>query len=297
MCRRENPLSTDNKALRELQEWLREHRANTGQKYRDLAVRAGCHATTLQRAASGETVPPLQTVLNYARACDACPEEARRLWKAARYEASRMARGGRGVPAPRPKLVRDFVDLSAALRDLYERAGSPTLRVMEQRAGKFGVLPRSTAHRIATKQTVPRSLSQFQAYLRACEVPEADWLVWEAAWTRAWRHEKQEDEGSVAIPVEQRAGRPGRSSVSSSTSRHTTALPVSEADLLESLVLNWRGSRRPRGPGPSVHWTEVRRMIKALEILGNYVSVDSQGSEVLHAALEPGLHVRSTKAG
>ncbi|MFI9339543.1 helix-turn-helix domain-containing protein [Streptomyces althioticus] len=193
VCRPEKPLTTSNKALRELQEWLREHRSRTRQGYRALAVRAGCHPTTLQRAASGDTVPKLQTVLNYARACDAPPEEARLLWRRARYEQTRQARGGRGLPAPRPEFIRDFVDLSAAVQDLYEKAGSPPLRTLEQRAGGFGVLPRSTAHRIVTKQAMPHSLQQFQAYLRACEVPEADWPDWEAAWTRAWRHEKNDD--------------------------------------------------------------------------------------------------------
>lgn len=192
MCRPEKPLTTANKALRELQEWLREQRARTRQGYRALAVRAGCHATTLQRAASGETVPKLQTVLNYARACDASPEEARRLWRNARYEQTRQTRPGRGRPVPRPEYVYDFVDLSAAVQDLYEKAGSPPLRTMEQRAGGFGHLPRSTAHRIVTKQAMPHSLQQFQAYLRACEVPEADWPDWEAAWARAWRHEKRD---------------------------------------------------------------------------------------------------------
>lgn len=192
MSRPERPLTTANKALRELQEWLRSQRDRTRQGYRALAERAGCHATTLQRAASGETVPKLQTVLNYARACDASPEEARRLWRNARYQQTRQARSGGGRPVPRPEYVYDFVDLSAAVQDLYERAGSPPLRTMEQRAGGFGHLPRSTAHRIVTKQAMPHSLQQFQAYLRACEVPEADWPDWEAAWTRAWRHEKRD---------------------------------------------------------------------------------------------------------
>ncbi|WP_196421319.1 helix-turn-helix transcriptional regulator [Streptomyces sp. E1N211] len=192
MCRPERPLTTANKALRGLHEWLRSQRDRTRQGYRALAERADCHATTLQRAASGETVPKLQTVLNYARACDASPEEARRLWRNARYEQTRQARSGCGRPVPRPEYVYDFVDLSAAVQDLYERAGSPPLRTMEQRAGGFGHLPRSTAHRIVTKQAMPHSLQQFQAYLRACEVPEADWPDWEAAWTRAWRHEKRD---------------------------------------------------------------------------------------------------------
>lgn len=193
MCRPEKPLTTTNKALRELQEWLREQRTRARQGYRALAVRAGCHPTTLQRAASGETVPKLQTVLNYARACDAPPEEARLLWRRARYEQTRRTRGGRGLPAPRPEFIRDFVDLSAAMQDLYEKVGSPPLRTLEQRAGGFGVLPRSTAHRIVTKQAMPHSLKQFQAFLRACEVPETDWQDWEAGWTRAWRHERSDD--------------------------------------------------------------------------------------------------------
>ncbi|MEU9523287.1 helix-turn-helix transcriptional regulator [Streptomyces sp. NPDC048224] len=198
MSRPETPLTTDNKALRRLQEWLRDQRKRTGQGYRALAVRAGCHATTLQRAASGETVPKLQTVLNYARACDASPEEVRRLWRRARYEQSRQARGGRGLPAPRPKYIHDFVDLSAAVQDLYEKAGSPTLRTMEQRAGGFGHLPRSTAHRIVTRQAMPRSIQQFQAFLRACEVPESERQGWESAWIRAWRSEQREDSLSLS---------------------------------------------------------------------------------------------------
>ncbi|MFB6643761.1 helix-turn-helix domain-containing protein [Streptomyces chartreusis] len=198
MCRPEKPLTTGNNALRELQEWLRERRERTRQGYRALSVRAGCHATTLQRAASGETVPKLQTVLNYARACDASPEEARLLWKRARYEETRL-RDGRSRPAPRPEFIRDFVDLGAALVELYEKAGSPTLRTMEQRAGGYGSLPRSSAHRIVNKQAMPHGLRQFQAYLRACEVPEAEWPDWEAAWTRAWRHEKHDDYMALGI--------------------------------------------------------------------------------------------------
>lgn len=134
-----------------------------------------------------------------AATCDASPEEARHLWRVARYEETRLARGGRSLPAPRPEYIRDFVVLSAALQDMYEKAGSPPVRTMALRAGNYGVLPRSTAHRIKTKQSVPHSLEQFQGYLRACEVPEEDWPVWEAAWTRAWRHEKQDDFAALGI--------------------------------------------------------------------------------------------------
>ncbi|MFC8956162.1 hypothetical protein ACFT8P_26590 [Streptomyces sp. NPDC057101] len=78
-------------------------------------------------------------------------------------------------------------ELIEALVDLYRRAGSPSLRLMEARAGGYGVLPRSAAHRIVTRQLVPRSRSQFLGFLMACEVPEADWDVWTTAWSRALR--------------------------------------------------------------------------------------------------------------
>lgn len=62
-------------------------------------------------------------------------------------------------------------------------------------------LPRSTAHRIIKKQAMPHSLKQFQAFLRACEVPDIERSAWEAAWSRAWRHEKQESDSLLSEAV------------------------------------------------------------------------------------------------
>ncbi|MEV5950368.1 helix-turn-helix transcriptional regulator [Streptomyces sp. NPDC051993] len=201
MGRSEKPITTTNAALCDLAEWLREQRSRAKLTYRRLAERAGLHATTLQRVASGDSVPKLMPVLAYARGCDANAEDARRLWQRARREHLRAQSQPNLRPAPSPALVRDFADLSAALRDLYERVGGPTLRAMEVRAGGFGALPRSCAHRIVNRQSVPHSLSQFRAYLRACDVPEGDQAVWEAAWSRAWRFEKQEDAGLNEVEV------------------------------------------------------------------------------------------------
>ncbi|MEV0580935.1 helix-turn-helix transcriptional regulator [Streptomyces sp. NPDC050392] len=192
MGRREKEITTSNTGLRQLAEWLRMQRSRTCLTYRELADRAGVHATTLQRAASGASVPPLASVLAYTRACDAQPEDARRLWRQARREHVRGQTVRR--PAPSPRLVRDFADLSAALQDVYEQAGAPPLRTMEKRAGEFGALPRSSAHRMVNKQAVPHSLEQFRGFLRACEVPP-DWKVWEDAWNRAWRFAKEEEAG------------------------------------------------------------------------------------------------------
>ncbi|MFK8905894.1 helix-turn-helix domain-containing protein [Streptomyces sp. YS-3] len=195
MGRREKEITTPYAALRDLAEWLRDQRAHAKLTYRQLASRAGLHATTLQRAASGKSVPTLVAVLAYTRGCDGLPEEARRLWQRARREHIRADSRFSRQPAPRPGLVRDFTDLSAALRGLYEEACAPPLRLMEERAGGYGALPRSSAHRIVNKQTVPHCQEQYMAFLRACEVPPDMWKEWEDAWSRAWRLEKQEDAG------------------------------------------------------------------------------------------------------
>jgi transcriptional regulator with XRE-family HTH domain len=200
MGRPEKPIVTSNVALRELMAWLREQRRRTGQTYRGLSARAGLHPTTLQRAASGECVPKLFTVRAYARACDASPEYAKALWRKARYEETRARRGGRSLSAPPPSLIRDHADLSVALLDLYEKAGSPALRILEKRAGGYGILPRSTAYRIVNRQVVPHSPAQFEAFLRACEVPEADRQEWKEAWARAWRREKQTEAAAEVVP-------------------------------------------------------------------------------------------------
>ncbi|WP_369780619.1 hypothetical protein [Streptomyces sp. R33] len=208
MGRPEKPIGTDNKALRELAEWLRAQRRRMGQpSYRALASGTGVHATTLQRAASGESVPKLRVVLLYAFACDASADTAEALWKEARYVEAR-ARRGRGPHhnVSPPALVRDFADLSTQLRHLYERAGSPTLREMEQRAGGFGLLPRSTAHRIVHRRAVPHSAAQFRAFLRACQVPEAALPAWDEAWSRAWRHEKRDTLEAAPFTIPLRDG-------------------------------------------------------------------------------------------
>lgn len=183
-------MTTSNRALADLARWLREQRARSGRTYRELATRTKCTATTLQRAASGDSVPTRTTVLSYARACDASSETALVLWKAARYEEVVGRRRRR--PAPKPEAIWDVPELIEALVDLYRRAGAPSVRLMEARAGGYGVLPRSAAHRIVTRQLIPRNRSQFVGFLVACEVPEADWDVWTTAWSRALRPRPEE---------------------------------------------------------------------------------------------------------
>ncbi|MEU7230374.1 helix-turn-helix domain-containing protein [Streptomyces chrestomyceticus] len=202
MGRRERTVITDNHALEELVEWLRSARHGTRQTYVQLAARAAFHATTLQRAASGRTVPRHAVVVAYAQACGASTEHAQRLWRKARYEERRAKRGGQAVPAPRPDLIRDLADLSAGLRELYEKAGAPSLRELEGRAGEYGLLPRSSLHRIVHRQTVPHGQAQFMGFLQACDVPKEERAPWLGAWNRAWQHHRDthEAQGLSSIP-------------------------------------------------------------------------------------------------
>ncbi|GAA2251551.1 hypothetical protein GCM10010232_44520 [Streptomyces amakusaensis] len=180
--RRENPIRTSNRALVTLAQWLRDQRAARGWSYAQLASRAGCHATTLQRAASGRAVPSARSVKEYARACGASVDAAMELWVAARRAERRGVTSGR---APDPQEIEDIDALRAGLLELHASAGRPSMREMERRAGGLGRLPHSTAHRIVLGRTVPRDERQLIGYLTACRTAEAAHQPWITAWRRA----------------------------------------------------------------------------------------------------------------
>ncbi|MYS44767.1 helix-turn-helix domain-containing protein [Streptomyces sp. SID5998] len=176
--RKEKPIVASNRALVRLARWLRDQRSASRCSYAELAVRAGCHATTLQRAASGRSVPSARTVRAYAAACGASQEVATELWRQARRRTARNT----AVGSP---LDIDGIDMfRAGLRELYEAAGRPSMRDME-RAGGPGRLPHSTAHRIVTGLTVPRDVYQLTGFLTACSVTEREHPGWVDAWRRA----------------------------------------------------------------------------------------------------------------
>ncbi|WP_411101024.1 BTAD domain-containing putative transcriptional regulator [Streptomyces sp. x-45] len=179
MGRKERPIASSNRALVRLARWLRDQRSNTGCSYAELAARVGLHATTLQRAASGQSVPSESSVRAYAIACGAPVATAMDLWRQARRGRLRSA-----GPAPASPQDIDGVEmLRAALRELYELAGRPSVRVMERRAGA-GRLPHSTAHRIVLGRTVPRDAHQLTGFLTACLIASSEHAAWVAAWER-----------------------------------------------------------------------------------------------------------------
>ncbi|WP_327411229.1 helix-turn-helix transcriptional regulator (plasmid) [Streptomyces sp. NBC_01281] len=186
MGRPEKPIRTLNPHLMLLARHLRETREEAGLTYAQLAARTRpvVSATTLQRAASGETVPRLEVVEAYVLACGPrSAERARKLWRQARS----WEHGANYTSAPRPRLAENAADLRAALRATYYKTGAMPLREMERRAG-LGRLPRTTVRRMFNGTTM-LDQEQLRAFLRVCDVPEREHQDWLDAWTRVWKRE------------------------------------------------------------------------------------------------------------
>ncbi|MFJ9544488.1 helix-turn-helix domain-containing protein [Streptomyces sp. NPDC101225] len=204
MGRQEKPISGAVPAVVVLAEFLREQRRQAGGlAYSQLAEFSTYDKTTLSRAASGRTTPGEDIVLDFVRACAAAqghsPDEAlaqaRRLWREARYEERRAADGSQRPPAPEVELIADRAEMSAALRELYEKAGAPSFQRMEELAGGYGRLPHSTAHRIVRRGRLPGSVRQLTGFLDACGVAGAEQRPWIDAWDKAHK-----DDSTAAAP-------------------------------------------------------------------------------------------------
>lgn len=190
MGRPEREIPARGTARAELALFLRKGRARKGLTYAALAVRTAAYsAATLQRAASGRSVPERQVAREYAMACGLDVEAVDQLWLAARREARRRDGGvARAAPVPGPSLMRDMADLAAGLADLHELGGAPSRREMERRARASGEqLSSSAVQRILTRRQIPGSRGQLVAFLRVCDVPERQHSVWIQAWLRVRR--------------------------------------------------------------------------------------------------------------
>ncbi|WP_281291168.1 helix-turn-helix domain-containing protein [Streptomyces montanus] len=192
--RRENPVVRDIAEVGTLADFQREWRHKAGLSYDQLAKATGESPTTLRRAASGTCVPPRKVLLAAITACGGPTERAIHLWKQARYHQRLVDTPHK--PGPPADLVHDKFGMRAALVELYESDGAPTMAEMHKRAGgRHGKLPPSTAHRIANGETVPATLAQFEAYLDAVEVRKpAQRGLWVQAWNRV------HDSGPTALP-------------------------------------------------------------------------------------------------
>ncbi|MFG2723079.1 helix-turn-helix domain-containing protein [Streptomyces sp. NPDC048416] len=199
MVRKERPLERSPRYNALLGLFLRQRRANSGRSYNELAGRCAYSRQTLQRAAAGgPSVPPWPVVEAFILATagdqpepwetmdtQRALENAKSQWRKARYEHRQKILPPRSEP-PVLALVRDEADVSAVLIELYELAGAPSMQTMEKQAGGMGRLPHSTAHRIITRQALPSSFEQFNAFLTACEVRPAKREPWHKMWIRVF---------------------------------------------------------------------------------------------------------------
>lgn len=182
MGRKENPIRVE--GLRSiLAERLRRHRGHCGLTFQQMAARSHLSAATLKRASSGTTVPKAATIEEYARLCGATPTQILYLLHV-RTQARIQERGVlHTLRAPKVHLVGDRRDLSMALEYLYEAAGAPTFREMQERSGNPHALPISTISRIVARETTPADERQLLAFIHGCGIHDQD-DAWRAAWTK-----------------------------------------------------------------------------------------------------------------
>ncbi|MFC7864863.1 hypothetical protein ACFU5B_13700 [Streptomyces murinus] len=193
MCRPTKPVDASARPrLRALAAYLRQLKEEAHTTYTTLSERTGpAHspgyrgASTLSQAARGTHLPPLDTVLAYARAAgdpgsravQQREATARKLWKAAAIEKGRPHLTCRGL---RTRQVRTPASLGQALTRLRARAGQPSYSAIERATDAAGHrVPRSTAHLILGGKVLP-SREQLAALLNAFDVTAADGLTWHA---------------------------------------------------------------------------------------------------------------------
>jgi hypothetical protein len=178
--------------LRALAAYLRQLKDEADATYATLSQRTGSArspgyrgASTLSQAARGTHLPPLETVLAYARAAGDPGSRAvqqrvataRSLWKAAAIEKARPHLAGRGQ---RTRQVRTPASLGQTLTRLRLRVGRPSYSAIERATYAGGHrVPRSTAHLILGGKVLP-SREQLAALLKAFDVSVADALAWHA---------------------------------------------------------------------------------------------------------------------
>ncbi|GAA2158444.1 hypothetical protein GCM10009760_61470 [Kitasatospora kazusensis] len=183
MGRPERPVTMRTRQSAALAQYLRVLRQRSGRTYAELGRSTGMTPSRLSRAASGDSVPSLAVVEQYAKGCGADKQEMaelRKLWRA--------ARGGRApaLAVERPMhitLIDTPKDLWTAMVHLHRKLGCPPLRELERRAGGHGQLPRSTLNLVLRGLAQP-SRDLLEHFVRACDVPPAEINRWLEAWDR-----------------------------------------------------------------------------------------------------------------
>ncbi|MFI8164522.1 helix-turn-helix domain-containing protein [Streptomyces microflavus] len=192
MGRTQNPITTTNPHRRRIAQMLRELMNASGLTFQQLADRCdGISRPTLQRAATGDCTPKEKTLRAFATGCG-FPEAADALLRL-RIRARIEERGllAELGTALHPSLISDWRDLSRAIEYLYEAAGAPSFREVQDKSSNKHALSISTLRRIILRLTTPVDEKQLLAIVHGCGVTDQDHL-WSAAWAKVT---------STAVPV------------------------------------------------------------------------------------------------
>ncbi|MER7496376.1 helix-turn-helix transcriptional regulator [Streptomyces pharetrae] len=201
MGRRENAVAADTRQAEALALWLRAQRERRGLTYAAMAILTGHQftASALSRGASGRTVPSRRLVVAFATACDADPDEAARLWKAAR-RAKEERRRRAGISAEfrdlatslrsvmtHPDVVDTFGKLHDVMVEMRARQGQPSLSELQTMAGRTPDgryrLPKSSLSVILRGEAVP-SREHLTAFMEALDVSPNGVRRWQQVWDR-----------------------------------------------------------------------------------------------------------------
>ncbi|MFG2236452.1 hypothetical protein ACGFNX_41835 [Streptomyces sp. NPDC048723] len=77
---------------------------------------------------------------------------------------------------------------------VYEEAGAPSLRQLQERAGGSHLLPVSSAARIVNREALPASRQQCFAFRSACGLPDRSAERWARAFDRITSHRDRDSE-------------------------------------------------------------------------------------------------------
>ncbi|WP_426402840.1 hypothetical protein ACN9M0_00445 [Streptomyces sp. R-07] len=194
MGRPKTPL-TGQGPVHTLAQRLRTLRERVGKPYH--AMSGAYSVATLARADRGDRLPRWQTVLAYARACDATEQDLadlQQLWRAANHSQARARQSADDQTRfIAPAYITSVEDLHTSLQYLYLASGAPSLRELCRRdpTGRLPALSRTTAHSLLTGRRPP-SLTTMLAFLARCLATadggahrHHDIPAWKEAWTRA----------------------------------------------------------------------------------------------------------------
>lgn len=172
-------------ALRALVQRLRNVKESSGKTIEVLAKDSGFSESVVRRALAGRGVPLLETVKRIADACGVQGRDLARLWRAAMAESVLPS----GVQERGPEEVSSREAFFDSMVFMRIRDGYPSLRVLEQRAGRGrdgrARLPHSTLHLVLDGQ-VPPTEGLFTVFMDVLAVPSSQRSAWLEAHRRVF---------------------------------------------------------------------------------------------------------------